>query len=173
MIKISTHKVIQMEQAMNEHIKLVETFYKAFQKKDYKLMTECYHPDVYFRDEAFELNGQQVGAMWHMLCERGADMKMSFSVNEDKGKVTAHWEPTYTFSQTGRFVHNIIDAKFEFKDGKIIKHVDRFNFWRWSRQSLGLAGYFLGWTPILRKKVSKMASESLNKFIERHTEYKS
>lgn len=157
---------------MSDHQTLVESFYKAFQMKDYKLMAECYHPDVYFRDEAFELRGKEVGAMWHMLCERGKDMQMTFSVNEKQEKVTAHWEPTYSFSQTGRFVHNIVDAEFEFKDGKIIKHIDRFNFWRWSRQALGLPGYILGWTPMLRKKVNTMAGDNLRKFIEKHPEYK-
>jgi ketosteroid isomerase-like protein len=156
---------------MSQHKALVETFYQAFQQKDYKTMTDCYHPDVYFRDEAFELTGKAVGAMWHMLCERGADMKMNYSVKEENDVVTAHWEPTYTFSQTGRFVHNIVDAQFEFKDGKIIKHIDQFNFWRWSRQALGFTGTVLGWAPILRKKVNAMASISLSKFIEKHAEY--
>ncbi len=156
---------------MNLHKTLVETFYLAFQKKDYKKMAECYHPDVYFRDEAFELKGAKVGAMWHMLCERGSDLEMSFSVEEKQGQITAHWEPRYTFSQTGRFVHNIIDAQFEFKDDKIIKHIDHFNFWRWSRQSLGPAGFILGWTPLLRNKVSSMANENLRKFIGKHIEY--
>ena len=27
---------------------------------------------------------------------------------------SAHWEPTYRFSATGRTVHNVIDAEFEF-----------------------------------------------------------
>jgi hypothetical protein len=150
---------------------LIETFYSAFQKKDFKTMAACYHPDAYFRDEAFELQGKEIGAMWHMLCERGADMEMTFSVSDKQGKVSAHWEPTYTFSQTGRFVHNIIDAEFEFKDGKIIKHIDQFNFWRWSRQSLGLPGIALGWSSLLRKKVGAMAGSSLKKFIKKHPEY--
>ena len=157
---------------MNDNKALIETFYTAFQKKDFKTMTECYHPDVYFRDEAFELNGKEVGAMWHMLCERGADMKMAFSVQEAQGNVTAHWEPKYSFSQTGRFVHNIIDAEFEFKDGKIIKHIDSFNFWHWSRQALGLPGLALGWSSLLQNKVSKMAMSNLQKFIAKHPEYK-
>ncbi len=29
---------------------------------------------------------------------------------------------------------------FEFRDGKIYQHTDRFGFWRWSRQALGAAG---------------------------------
>lgn len=143
---------------------LIQTFYSAFQQKDYKTMANCYHPKAYFRDEAFELHGSQIGTMWYMLCERGSDMTMNFSVSEKNGKITAHWEPKYHFSQTGNFVHNIIDAEFEFRDGKIIKHIDSFSFWNWSRQALGLPGLLLGWTPFLRNKVSRMAMRNLEKF---------
>lgn len=146
---------------------LIEHFYSAFQQKDYQTMATCYHPEAYFRDEAFELTGNEIGAMWHMLCSRGKDMTLEFSVNEEAGKISAHWEPKYSFSQTGRFVHNIVDAEFEFKDGLIIKHIDRFNFWRWSRQALGAPGLLLGWTPILRNKVSTMAMANLRKFMKK------
>lgn len=153
---------------MSAHKELIETFYTAFQQRDHKTMAACYHPDAYFRDEAFELNGIEPGAMWRMLCERANGMTIDFSVTEKDGKVTAHWEPEYTFVQTGRRVHNIIDAEFEFKDGKIIKHIDRFDFWRWSRQALGLPGLLLGWTPLLRKKVSKMAMGTLKEFMAKN-----
>jgi ketosteroid isomerase-like protein len=144
---------------------LIEKFYRAFKQKDHQTMAECYHPDAYFKDEAFELKGKEIGAMWHMLCVRGKDMTMEFSVAESDENVSAHWEPKYSFSQTGRLVHNIIDAEFEFKEGKIIKHIDRFNFWSWSRQALGAPGLLLGWTPLLRKKVSTMAMGNLKKFM--------
>jgi len=156
---------------MSSNKALIESFYAAFKKKDYKTMAECYHADAYFRDEAFELKGKQVGAMWHMLCERGADMVLTYSVTEQNGIVTAHWEPKYSFSQTGRFVHNIIDAEFEFKEGKIIRHIDHFDFWRWSRQSLGMPGLLLGWSSFLKKKVSTMANKALAGFIKKHSEY--
>jgi len=156
---------------MSSNKALIESFYAAFKNKDYKTMAECYHADAYFRDEAFELKGKQVGAMWHMLCERGADMVLTYSVTEQNGMVTAHWEPKYSFSQTGRFVHNIIDAEFEFKEGKIIRHIDHFDFWRWSRQSLGMPGLLLGWSSFLKKKVSTMANKALVGFIKKHREY--
>jgi len=156
---------------MSSKIELVESFYRAFQMKDFNAMARCYHSDISFRDEAFELKGKEVNAMWHMLCERAVDLEITFSVSEKHGKVTAHWEPTYNFSQTGRFVHNVIDAEFEFKDGKIIKHIDQFDFWRWSQQSLGFAGFVLGWSSFLRNKVSAMANKNLGKFILKHPEY--
>ena len=91
---------------------LIETFYTAFQNKDYATMANCYHPEAEFRDEAFTLKGKQARAMWHMLIERGTDLELTFSVREEMGQITAHWEPVYSFSQTGRHVHNIIDASF-------------------------------------------------------------
>lgn len=151
---------------VSKNKQLIETFYKAFQQKDPQTMAQCYHPEAYFRDEAFELTGKEIGSMWHMLCSRGKDMTMEYSVSEENGVITAHWEPQYRFSQTGRHVHNIVDAEFEFREGKIMTHIDRFNFWRWSRQALGAPGLFLGWTPLLRNKVSTMAMGNLKKFIQ-------
>ena len=158
-------------QSTETQVELVTRFYTAFQNKDFATMIDCYHPDVQFQDEAFNLQGKAAGAMWHMLVERGQDLTLDFSVAENNGKVTAHWEPKYSFSKTGRFVHNIIDAEFEFKDGKIIRHKDQFDFWRWSRQAIGLPAYLLGWTGFMKGKVSDMANETLKRFIEQHPEY--
>lgn len=151
---------------------LIETFYQAFQQRDYQTMARCYHPHASFRDEGFTLHGKEVLAMWHMLCERGKDLSIEFSVSEHNGRVSAHWEPRYTFSQSGRWVHNIIDAEFEFKEGLIYRHVDRFSFWRWSRQALGVLGFLLGWSGWLHRKVRRGANEALQKFIQKHPEYR-
>ena len=158
---------------MNTHQQLIERFYQCFQRKDYRGMAECYHPDASFHDEAFHLdNGKEIAAMWHMLCEAGKDLRIEFSgVQADERSGRAHWEAWYTFSRTGRKVHNVIEATFEFRDGKIIRHTDRFSFWRWSRQSLGTTGWLLGWTPFLQKKVRETAMKGLWRFIGQHTEY--
>ena len=50
-------------------------------------------------------------------------------------------------------------------DGLIATHRDRFNFWRWSRQALGLPGVLLGWSPSLKRKVRSTAAENLKKFL--------
>ena len=58
--------------------------------------------------------------MWTMLCERGRDLTLDWrDVRADDATGAAHWEPRYTFSVTGRPVHNKIDARFTFRDGKI------------------------------------------------------
>jgi hypothetical protein len=104
--------------------------------------------------------------MWEMLCANAKNFELTFSdVAADEQTGRAHWEARYDFSATGRRVHNKIDAEFEFQDGKIIKHTDTFDFWKWSGQALGPAGSVLGWTPLLRNKVQKQAREKLAKFI--------
>ena len=77
---------------------------------------------------------------------------------------TARWKAHYTFSQTGRPVVNDVRARFRFEDGLIADHHDDFNFHRWSRQALGPVGLLLGWTPLVRSKVRRMAAGRLAQF---------
>lgn len=157
---------------MHPHHDLIETFYSAFQQRNYARMIACYTPDIEFNDPVFPLKGKRAGAMWHMLCEGGKDLTLDVSnIRADDNRGSAHWEAQYTFSTTGRKVHNIIDAQFEFRDGRIARHTDRFNFWRWSSMALGPIGMWLGWTPLVHQRVQKNALGRLAKFIEQHPEY--
>jgi len=155
---------------MNDYSAIVTKFYTAFQQKDYETMASLYHPEATFRDAAFDLkSGKEAAAMWKMLISAGKDLRIEFSeVKADEKTGSAHWEAWYTFSKTGRKVHNIIEAEFEFKDGLIYRHRDHFDFWRWSRQALGLAGWLLGWSDFLKSKVSSSAMKGLHTFIEKN-----
>jgi len=149
----------------DSHRALIERFYQAFQRRDADAMAACYHPQARFEDAAFSLEGDECGDMWRMLCSRGKDLRVEYrDVKADADRGSAHWEAWYSFSATGRKVHNIIDAEFEFKDEKIFRHRDRFDFWRWSRQALGPPGLLLGWTPLLRNKVRAQARKGLDAF---------
>lgn len=158
---------------MHPNEQLLERFYRSFSQRDYASMIACYAPTIQFTDEVFTLSGKAAGAMWHMLCESGADLAVTFrrDIQADETHGTAHWQATYTFSATGRKVHNIIDAEFDFSNGQIIRHRDRFDFWRWSRQALGSTGLLLGWTPFVRRKVQATAARRLEKFIAAHPQY--
>jgi len=148
---------------------LVETFYSAFKNLDAETMVNCYHDEVVFEDLAFGiLKGVQAKNMWRMLCEsqKGKDFKIIYSnIEADNLKGKAHWEAFYTFSKTGRKVHNVIDAQFEFKEGKIIKHTDTFNLYKWSKQAFGLTGFFLGWTRFFKNKLNAQTNSLLTKFV--------
>lgn len=142
---------------------LVDRFYTAFAKRDAATMGACYHADIVFSDPVFpELRGADAGKMWRMLCGRAADLRVEHKgVEADDRAGRAHWDAYYTFSATGRKVHNSIDATFEFRDGLIVRHVDDFSFHRWSRQALGASGLLLGWTPLVKNKVRATAAKGL------------
>lgn len=147
--------------------KIIETFYTGLSELDADKMISCYHEDIVFEDPGFgQLKGDRAKGMWRMLCKNAKNFKVEFSqveANEENG--TAHWEAWYTFSKTGRSVHNIIDAQFEFKDGKIIKHIDHFNLHRWASQAIGWKGRLLGSTSFFKKKLIQQTNTLLDKFM--------
>lgn len=61
-------------------------------------------------------------------------------------------------------MHNTIDARFEFRDGKIVRHRDRFGFWAWASQALGPIGWLLGWSRVVKSRVRAQAAASLAQF---------
>ncbi len=144
----------------------VSKFYDAFSRRDSAAMAALYTPETVFSDPVFpHLHGEQAKSMWHMLCSGAKDLKVVYEVvNETDQGATVKWDAFYTFSKTGRRVHNRVIAKMELRNGKIISHRDKFSFWRWSRQALGIPGVFLGWSPVVKSKVQAQAAQSLKEF---------
>ena len=150
-----------------QHQQLINTFYDCFAKADAEGMVACYADDVEFEDPAFgPLHGNDAKNMWRMLIGRSnGQLKLTYNnVWADDKKGGANWIATYPFSKTGRTVVNEIEANFEFENGKIKKHIDRFDIWKWSRQALGTSGFLLGWTPFLKNKIRGNALAQLRNF---------
>lgn len=145
---------------------IINKFYASFAARDAEGMVSCYANDINFEDAAFgPLHGDDAKNMWRMLMN-SADAKVEWTnvtTNGDTG--AANWVATYIFSKTGRQVVNHVSASFVFQDGKIVKHTDTFDSWKWSRQALGLPGLLLGWSPFLKNSIRKQALERLHKFI--------
>jgi ketosteroid isomerase-like protein len=144
----------------------IERFYEAFAECDGAAMTACYAPGAHFRDPAFgDLEGDDVGAMWRMLTGRATDLEIELrehDAGEEAG--SAHWIARYTFS-TGRPVVNDIQARFEFdREGRIVDHVDEFDFSRWARQALGPTGLLVAHLPPLRRKARAKALDQLEAY---------
>ncbi len=147
---------------------IIENFYTAFANLDAEGMVACYHKEVVFEDPAFGLlKGEKAMNMWRMLCDsqKGKDFVVKFSnIEADNQEGHVDWEAFYTFSKTGRKVHNRIKAEFKFQDGKIIEHIDKFDLYRWSRQAFGFTGFLMGWTPFFKKKLIIQTNKLLSKF---------
>ena len=135
---------------------LIQKFYAAFNNLDAETMNSLYTEDASFEDPAFG-----------MLCRSQGKNEFKVEVsqiqcNEHVG--SARWDAYYTFSKTGRKVHNIIYAKFEFEGGKIKKHIDYFDLYRWSRQAMGTIGWLIGWTPFFKRKLNAQTKNMLKSF---------
>lgn len=148
---------------MHPNVQLIQRFYACFQDRDAAGMAACYSPRARFSDPVFpDLDAAGVRAMWAMLCERGKDLQIELGTVAADGRAgRAHWDAWYTFSGTGRAVHNRVDARFTFEDGTILEHQDRFDLWAWSRQALGPKGRLLGWTPLVKNAIRRQAAASL------------
>jgi hypothetical protein len=148
---------------------LITKFYSCFQKKDYKGMQECYADTATFSDPVFvNLNSAQVKAMWEMLCIRGTDLTLEFkNVKADGRNAAAEWEAHYTFSASKRKVINKIKADFIIENGKIVKHTDSFDLYKWSKQAIGFPAVILGGTNFFKSKLRKGAMKSLDDFMNK------
>lgn len=152
---------------MNDGRALLTRFYRGFTARDAEAMAACYTPDVHFSDPVFpDLQGSKAGAMWRMLCSRATDLRIEFHepvVEGENGAV--HWEAWYTYTATGRPVHNVIEARFLLRNGLIAEHRDYFNLYRWARQALGLKGVLLGWAPPVKRAIRRQAATALERYI--------
>ena len=152
---------------MNEEI--IQRFYTAFQKLDYKTMQDCYSHDIIFNDPVFGvLQGDEARAMWEMLCKQAKSFSLTFSDIRllDEEYATCNWTATYTFSKTGKPVVNNVKAHMRIQDNKITEHTDQFNLYKWCRQALGVSGVLLGWSSLLQNKIRKQARGNLRKFMK-------
>ena len=147
---------------------IITSFYEAFSRADAEGMVKHYSDEIIFEDPAFGiLKGEDAKNMWRMLLSNATDLKVTFSNVKAEGESgTADWEAIYTFSKTGRKVHNKIHAAVQCENGKIVKHTDEFNFYKWSRMALGPFGLFFGFTPFVKKKVKTTAKKALKHYIK-------
>ncbi|MGN6291895.1 MAG: nuclear transport factor 2 family protein [Chitinophagaceae bacterium] len=155
---------------MNNNQQVIERFYNAFQQLDYATMQDCYSDDIIFSDPVFGLlKGEEVKAMWEMLCKNARDFKLTYSNIEllDEEYATCRWTASYIFSKTGNKVENKIKAYMRFRDGKIIEHSDAFRLSTWLGQAMGWKGVLFGWTGFMKRAVQKNARKNLDAFMNK------
>ena len=157
---------------MHPNAVLIQKFYSAFQCLDADAMVACYAPEIRFSDPIFTaLEGEEASDMWRMLVSRAQNFSLTFdAVQADDQHGQAVWIANYTFTQTNRTVVNHIRAKFVFKNGKIIRHQDYFDLWKWARQALGLKGFLFGWAPFVQENIRAQASRGLAAFRRKKTQ---
>jgi ketosteroid isomerase-like protein len=154
---------------MDNKEELLNRFYSAFQRLDYQTMQDCYSADAVFSDPVFMLlRGNEIKAMWEMLCKNAQDFSLTYSdiVILDHEYATCKWTAVYTFSKTGKKVVNHVKAFIRVHDGKITEHSDAFRLSTWIGQALGWKGVIFGWTNFMKNAVHKQARRSLDQFMQ-------
>lgn len=155
-----------MDDAAHPNRLLLDRFYCAFNERDWNTMGECYAPSATFTDPVFgRLDAEGARAMWRMLLTRAQDLEIEHHVrvaDDTHGEVD--WIARYTFGRTGRRVENRVLARFEFSQGRIVRHVDHFDLWAWAGQAFGPLGWMLGWTGFMRCRIRDDAGAQLGRF---------
>ena len=139
----------------------LDRFYSALARRDGEGMAAMYAPDATFEDEVFRLRGADIGRMWIGLMRRAKDFSVSYTIAQaGSGRGTVELTARYLFGGK-RPVVNVILSELELENGKIERHIDRFDFPRWAAQALG------GWAGSLarfswfRRRVCRKAAKRL------------
>jgi hypothetical protein len=156
---------------MHPNAELITRFYSAFAAGDHETMARSYSDKVHFSDPVFpSLDADEVRAMWRMFCVSGNEIAVTFGdVECGDQRGSARWEASYAFPRTRRHVDNKIAASFEFDSGLIVRHVDSFDLYRWTRMALGPTGVLLGWSPVVQNRVRSQAAAQLARFQKEET----
>lgn len=156
---------------MKTNQQIIKAFYTALNHKDSKSMNALLADDIEFYDPAFGmLKGDEVKYMWQFLTENAKDFSLKvkgISAENDEG--IAHWESTYTFATTGNKVLNIVNSSFEFKNGKIIKHVDEFDIKKWVKQALGNSLGIFGGGFLVKNMIQKKSKSLLDNYMKKNS----
>jgi limonene-1,2-epoxide hydrolase len=149
---------------------VVARFSEAFDRHDFAAMACAYDPNVEFTDPVFgTLHGKRALAMWAMLTTLGKDLRVQASqIHTDDAGTHAHWDAHYTFAFLlfHNHVDNSVDATFELRGGKVVRHRDAFDLARWKKSALWpFAGAASDAT------LQHNVEEKLDGFIESHPEF--
>jgi len=147
---------------------IIIKFYDAFSNHNPETMVNFYDDNIEFEDPAFGiLKGIAAKMMWKMLIEISkGNLKITVeNIKSEENFGSVDWKAEYIFSQTKRKVINNVHAEFEFQNGKIIKHKDFFDFYKWSCQALGIFGFLFGKSKVFKFIFKRKTNSMLKKYI--------
>lgn len=145
---------------------LIHRYFDALARLDGEALAACYHPSASFTDPIFpDLRGAQVGWRWRLFAHGGSAMRVSYDIlGGDERKARVRWRGQWRLAD-GREVANEVSSTFTFWDELIVRQIDEFDFWRWSRASLGVSGLLLGWCPPVRRLAQRRARVLLDRLV--------
>jgi hypothetical protein len=160
---------------LNEDI--VKRFLTCYRDHDFRGMHNCLDENVIFSDFVFDIQGNEVRAMWHWFCVPHLERKKPIEVPEfeiaksEGGVVLAKYRVSYLYGDKQRPVDYFINAYFRLQNGKIVDQKDVFGSilqFEFAEMAFGFPLQLLALTPLLRIVVKKKATEKLRQFMNNH-----
>jgi hypothetical protein len=154
---------------------IVREFFSCYQSHDFKGMHSCLDENVKFSDFAFDIQGDQVRAMWHWFCipflrrEEPVDVTTFEILHAEGDVVEASYRVSYLYGDKQRPVIYFIKASFVIQNDQIVQQTDEFSNiseYQFAKMALGFPVQFLAFTPLLRDIVQLKAIKKLNEFMQ-------
>lgn len=154
---------------------VVRTFFSCYQSHDFKGMNSCLDENVKFSDFAFDIQGNQVRAMWHWFCipflrrEESVDVTTFEILHAEGDVVEASYRVSYLYGDKQRPVIYSIKTSFVIQNDQIVQQTDHFgniSEYEFAKMALGFPFQFLAFTPLLRNIIQPKAIKRLKEFMQ-------
>lgn len=145
-------------------VPVVDRFFEALRRADDAVINACYHPQISYSDPLFEdLRGARVALRWRLLLREAQSFSLEHElVFADERKVQVQW--TVDYALKGKKIRLPILSTLAIWDNLIVRQVDEYEFWQYSRQAQGFAGLLLGGIEPFQQLVKRRARSDLERF---------
>jgi hypothetical protein len=154
---------------------IVKKFLTCYQAHNFRGMHNCLDENVTFSDFAFNIQGEEVKAMWHWFCmpygkrEKPIEIPEFAIVKSEDNSVQAKYRVKYFYGDKQKPVDYFIKSDFRLNNEKIIDQQDNFDDiseYQFAQQAFGFPLQLLAFTPLLRILVKKEATKKLKQFMK-------
>lgn len=151
---------------MNANEELLHIFFRSLKSKNFIQLADCYAKNATFTNPVYiSLNKTLTVAMFNMYIRNAENLRLDFkNITADHHSGSAEWLITYTTAKKNKVVIKYLKSHFTFKNEKIVKQVDDFNFYNYIRQIKGATGFMFGWARLYKTSVQNSAMKELIRF---------
>ncbi len=145
---------------MQDHLKLIDSFFKAFSERDFNTMKSLTKSSIVYYDPLYGyLNDEDVFLMWESrYSKNGFTLIYQDIKDEGDGYFTLKIDVTYFRKKMNR---QQMKAYFKIENGFIAEYSHGFSVHQLCKQEYGLFGNLLGWNRLIQQRIKNDARREL------------